>query len=137
MNKNRRVLFCKFSALLRDSAEPSEWTIVKVSEYKAMNQNVSFTKFKKHLSLTKVLSWLEADWHIFLTWKLKFGWLPRLILKSMTDYSKITVFQSRTQKIYSQICPYLEFFWSVFSRIQAEYEEILRISPHSVRMLEN
>ena len=29
------------------------------------------------------------------------------------------------------------FFWSVFSRIRTEYEEILRISPYSVRMREN
>ena len=29
------------------------------------------------------------------------------------------------------------YFWSVFSRIRTEYGEILRISPYSVRMLEN
>ena len=29
------------------------------------------------------------------------------------------------------------FFWSVFSRIQTEYGEILRIYPYSVRMREN
>ena len=29
-------------------------------------------------------------------------------------------------------CQYLEFFWSVFSRIRTEYGEILRISPYSV-----
>ena len=34
-------------------------------------------------------------------------------------------------------CPYSELFWSVFSRIRTEYEEILRISPFSVRMREN
>ena len=34
-------------------------------------------------------------------------------------------------------CPYLEFFWSVFSHIWTEYGEILRISPYSVRMREN
>ena len=32
---------------------------------------------------------------------------------------------------------YLEFFWSVFSRVRTEYGEILRISPYSVRMPEN
>ena len=32
---------------------------------------------------------------------------------------------------------YSEFFWSVFSRIWTEYEEILRISSYSVRMREN
>ena len=30
-----------------------------------------------------------------------------------------------------------EFFWSVFSRIWTEYEEILRISPYSVRTQKN
>ena len=34
-------------------------------------------------------------------------------------------------------CPYFELFWSVFSRIRTDYGEILRISPYSVRMLEN
>ena len=32
---------------------------------------------------------------------------------------------------------YSELFWSVFSHIQTEYEEILRISPYSVQMREN
>ena len=35
------------------------------------------------------------------------------------------------------VCPYSEFYWSAFSRIWTEYEEILRISPYSVRMREN
>ena len=34
-------------------------------------------------------------------------------------------------------CLYLEFFWSVFSRIWTEYEEILHISPYSVGTREN
>ena len=34
-------------------------------------------------------------------------------------------------------CPYLEFLWSVFSRIWTEYREIFRISPYSFRMREN
>ena len=34
-------------------------------------------------------------------------------------------------------CPYLELFWSAFSRTQTEYVERLRISPYSVRMREN
>ena len=33
--------------------------------------------------------------------------------------------------------PYLELFGSVFSRIRSKYGEIQRISPYSVRMLEN
>ena len=34
-------------------------------------------------------------------------------------------------------CPCSELFWSVFSRIWTEYEEILRISPYLVRVEEN
>ena len=34
-------------------------------------------------------------------------------------------------------CPHSVLFWFVFSRIQTEYGEILRISPYSVRMREN
>ena len=34
-------------------------------------------------------------------------------------------------------CPCSELFWSMFSRIQTEYGEILRISPYSVRIREN
>ena len=34
-------------------------------------------------------------------------------------------------------CPYLELFWSTFSRIRTEYREILRISPCLVQMREN
>ena len=34
-------------------------------------------------------------------------------------------------------CPYLELLWSAFFHIWTEYREILRISPYSVRMLEN
>ena len=34
-------------------------------------------------------------------------------------------------------CPYLELFWSVFSRILTEYGDIRSISPYSVRMREN
>ena len=34
-------------------------------------------------------------------------------------------------------CPYLELFWSTFSRIWTQYGGIPRISPHSVRMREN
>ena len=34
-------------------------------------------------------------------------------------------------------CPCSELFWSAFSRIWTEYEEILCISPYSVQMREN
>ena len=33
--------------------------------------------------------------------------------------------------------PHSESFWSVFPRILNRYREILRVSPYSVRMLEN
>ena len=36
-----------------------------------------------------------------------------------------------------KMCPYLELFWSVFSRIRTEYGEIHHISTYSVRMWEN
>ena len=35
------------------------------------------------------------------------------------------------------MCPYSEFFWYVISRIRTKYQEMLRISPYSVRMWEN
>ena len=35
------------------------------------------------------------------------------------------------------ICPQLEFFWPVFSRIWTEYGDIRSISLYSVRMQEN
>ena len=34
-------------------------------------------------------------------------------------------------------CPYLELFWSAFSRVWTEYGEILRISTYSIRIREN
>ena len=34
-------------------------------------------------------------------------------------------------------CPYSEFFWSVFSRIRIDYEQIFRIFPYSIQMREN
>ena len=34
-------------------------------------------------------------------------------------------------------CPYSEFFWSIYSRIWAEYKEILSIYSYSVQMREN
>ena len=49
------------------------------------------------------------------------------------------LFRSECQRCFVNLekCPYSEFFWSVFSHIWTEYEEIIRISPYSVRMLEN
>ena len=36
-----------------------------------------------------------------------------------------------------KISPYSEFFWSVFSRIQTEYEDLQNKSPYPVRMRDN
>ena len=47
---------------------------------------------------------------------------------------------SQSNKYHQQMrkkYPYSELFWSAFSRIRAEYGEILRIYPYSVRMREN
>ena len=43
------------------------------------------------------------------------------------------------RKCYSlhEMCPYSEFYWSFFSRIQIEYGEIRSISSYLVRMREN
>ena len=46
-------------------------------------------------------------------------------------------FQEGKLVVLREKCKYLEFFWSVFSRIWAEYGEILRISPYGVRMRGN
>ena len=35
------------------------------------------------------------------------------------------------------MCPHSELFWSAFSGIRAEYGEILRVSPYSIRIWEN
>ena len=34
-------------------------------------------------------------------------------------------------------CPYLELFWSAFSRIRTEYREIRSTSPYPVQMRKN
>ena len=36
-----------------------------------------------------------------------------------------------------EMCPYSEFFWSVFSRTRTEYEDKRSIPQYSVRMREN
>ena len=35
------------------------------------------------------------------------------------------------------MCPYLEFFWSAFSRIRIEYRDLLCKSSHPIRMRES
>ena len=49
----------------------------------------------------------------------------------------LPVFRSRQTLTLPQKYLYSEIFWSVFSRIRTEYEEILRICLYSVQMLEN
>ena len=44
---------------------------------------------------------------------------------------------SLPEKAPREKCPYLVFFWSVFSRISTKYREILCISPYSLQMREN
>ena len=53
----------------------------------------------------------------------------------------ITMFKLFKKTAVCQKCPYLELLWSAFSRIQTEYEEILRRllrkSPYLVQIQEN
>ena len=44
---------------------------------------------------------------------------------------------SRKRYTLREKCSHSKLFWSAFSRIRAEHGEILRLSPHSVRMREN
>ena len=50
---------------------------------------------------------------------------------------KVLLVFSCEKKPLRETCPYLEFFWSVFSHIRTEYAEIRSISPYSVRMWKN
>ena len=42
-----------------------------------------------------------------------------------------------TRTTLPESCQYLEFFWSVFSRIWSEYREMQSNSPYSVQMQKN
>ena len=44
---------------------------------------------------------------------------------------------SSIQYTLREMCPYSEFFWSVFSLIRTEYGDIWSIFPYSVRIREN
>ena len=46
-------------------------------------------------------------------------------------------FISVTKTSLREKCPYSEFFWSLFSCIWTEFEDLLRKSPYSVQMQEN
>ena len=55
------------------------------------------------------------------------NYLNKIVVTNISDKSYHCVKSTRIRSI----------FWSVFSCIQTEYGEILRISPYSVRMREN
>ena len=55
-------------------------------------------------------------------------WNVFLIFNRKRSFFKISLLEK---------CPYLEFFWSVFSRIRTEYGYIRNISLYSIRMHEN
>ena len=52
------------------------------------------------------------------------------------EHLQVTTSQYSSPSLRGKL-PYSEFFWSVFSRIQIEYGELLRIFSYSVRMREN
>ena len=56
-----------------------------------------------------------------------------------TDFSPTAFVAGDTRYNFtlSEKCPFFEFFWSTFSRIQTEYGKIQGISPYSLRMQEN
>ena len=60
--------------------------------------------------------------------------MPSLFFRVLLDLDnlRIWLFQNYVKSVQIQ-----SFFWSVFSRIRAEYGEIRSISPYSVRMREN
>ena len=63
------------------------------------------------------------------------------ISKKICERLLLDTFRKRTKNkklgLKNETCPYSEFFWSVFPRIQTEYGEIPQISPYSVRMRGN
>ena len=64
-------------------------------------------------------------------------WLKHFWISVTEIPSTVNSFNTNVPILVHENCPYLEFFWSVFSRIWTEYWEILRISPYSVRVREN
>ena len=50
-------------------------------------------------------------------------WIQRLVLQE-TNLDEFCL-------ILRKKCPYLEFFWSVFSRIWTEYRDLLRKTPNT------
>ena len=60
-----------------------------------------------------------------------------LVLSPPFFKNKVVAIPPNPKQALRKKCPYLEFFWSVFSRIRTEYGEVLRVSPYSVRMQRN
>ena len=61
---------------------------------------------------------------------------PEQIYKEMTFPLRPKIFFFLRRSLRKKY-PYSELFWSVFSRIWTEYEEIQSISPYSAGMREN
>ena len=89
--------------------------------YKIWSQITDYSKQIKHLSI--------CIWEAFVN---------RPICFDQSSFSiRLKDFLRKIQKeLLRKKCPYSELFWSAFSSICAEYGEILRISPYSVRMWE-
>ena len=97
------------------------------------NLRLTFTKFYQNQWKKKILVIQISHFVI----KLKPKYQNKLVRKSFLDsllFLTSTIFYRRTLR---EKCPYLDLFWSAFSRNRTEYREILHISPYSVRMWEN
>ena len=82
-----------------------------------------------HWSLFMPLKNIRKPLERPVTWNV----LTRMFLNRVTQ----RFLKNYERSIVREKCPYLEFFWSVFSHIWSNYGEILCISPYSVRMREN
>ena len=88
-----------------------------------------------HDRLNCFLIKLPASLRDRLLFRCNHRWLSsreKMLLLSKTKLLALTL--SYTLR---KACPYLELFWSAFSRIRTEYGEKLRISLYSVQMREN
>ena len=74
-------------------------------------------------------------------WKLLFcDWnkvLSATSNKQNQQQGKLKAFQCLLLNNHYVKCPYSEDFWSIFSRIQTEYGDLLRKCPYAVQMREN
>ena len=86
------------------------------------------------LVLTKISKIRKRKAFILLHIKHLLRWPQRAMKKKLV--SKQKTMESLRLSLHKK-CPYSGLFWSVFSRIRTEYEEIRNISLYSVRMQEN